>query len=208
MKKLSFVFALTFLPAIAAAQTPPANPPPPAAPAAAQPAPAAPPVDEKADALVVYAGHTEPKPIDPVAVRFEKVTVKKAKFDPKKIEGGTAEVEIDVNSLKTDSAKRDAHLKSGDYTNAAKFGTINVKVANVKKKDDKTFTADATVKFMGATYKWPVTFEVLEQLADGSVRVRGEHKFTRKDIKIGKDAGDPVGQDLRAQLTVTVPPKK
>lgn len=192
MKTLAFVFALTFIPAIAAAQ----------------PAPAAPAVDDKADALVVYAGHTEPKPIDPVAVRFDKVTVKKARFDPKKIAGGSAEIEIDVNSLKTDSAKRDAHLKSADYTNAAKFGTIDVKVANVKKAGDTGYTADATVKFMGATYKWPVTFEVLEQLPDGAVRVRGEHKLTRKDINVGKIDGDPVGQDLRAVLTVTVPPRR
>jgi polyisoprenoid-binding protein YceI len=193
MKNLSVLLAFVLVPAIAAAQTEPA---------------AAPAVDDKADALVVYGGHTQPKPIDPVAVRFDKVTVKSAKFDPKKIAGGTAEVEIDVHSLKTDSAKRDAHLKSGDYVNAEKFATINVKVANVKKKADKSYTADATVSFMGATYKWPVSFEVLETLPDGSVRVRGEHKFARNDIKLGKPDGDSVAQDLRAVLTVTVPPRK
>jgi polyisoprenoid-binding protein YceI len=202
MRKLSFVFAIVFAPALAVAQDKPA---PAAQPAPATPAPAA---DDTADSLVVYAGHSEPKPIDPVGVRFEKITVKSAKFDPKKIVGGTAELEIDVNSLKTDSAKRDAHLKSADYTNAEKFSTVNVKIANVKKGDkENSYKADATVKFMGATYKWPVTFEVLETTADG-VRVRGEHKFTRKDLKIGKAEGDPVAQDLRAVLTLNLKPTK
>src|SRR4051812_40433958 len=49
---------------------------------------AAPVVDDNADHVVVLARHKQPKPIDPVSVRFETFKVVKASFDPKKIEGG------------------------------------------------------------------------------------------------------------------------
>ena len=58
--------------------------------------------DADADSIVVLAKHTDPKPNDPVAVKFEKFKVTKATFDPKKIEGGKATIEIDATSLKTD----------------------------------------------------------------------------------------------------------
>src|SRR5262249_30640357 len=112
-----------------------------------------------ADSFVVYAGHAKPKPTDPVTVTFEKFAVKKAKFDPKKIEGGSATIEVDLGSLKTDSAKRDAHLKSDAYLDVAKFGTMTIDIANVKKKADKTFTADATVTIKGVAVKFPIQFD-------------------------------------------------
>src|SRR5687768_4374447 len=71
---------------------------------------AAAPADPNADFISVYAEHApEKKPGDPVEVKFEKFTVKKASFDPAKIEGGTATIEVDLASLKSGSDKRDTH---------------------------------------------------------------------------------------------------
>src|ERR1700744_245725 len=99
------------------------------------------------DSIVVLARPTEAKPDDPVRVTFEKFKVTKASFDPKKIEGGKATIEIDATSLKSGIAKRDAHLNTPDFLDTAKYATITVDVDGVKKKADKTYSANATVKF-------------------------------------------------------------
>jgi polyisoprenoid-binding protein YceI len=180
-----------------------------AEPAAAEPAatePAAVPDSDRSDYLIVYASHAEPKPKDPVSLRFEKLTVKKVTFaKPIKegIEGASAEFEIDLTSLKSDSAKRDAHLKSPDYLNVAKFATATVKVDKPRRIGDGRYRAPAKITFRGKTYEWEVFFEVVETLPDG-VRIRGEHKFQRKDVGVGKQTGDSVGQDLLVRLQLTL----
>jgi polyisoprenoid-binding protein YceI len=159
------------------------------------------------DSIVVLGSHTEPKPIDPVKVEFQKFKVVKATFDPKKIAGGKATIEIDATSLKTDSDKRDAHLQSADFIDTSKFATITVDVGNVKKKADKTYSADATVKFRNLTKKYPITFEVVDQKPD-SIRIKSEQKFSRLDFKVGKDSKDPkevpVANDLTIQMLLTL----
>ena len=172
--------------------------------AAPRPAVAA---DGDQDSIVVLAKHTEAKPNDPVQVQFEKFKVTKATFDPKKIEGGKATIEIDATRLKTDSAKRDAHLKTDAFIDISKFATITVDIDKVKKKADKTYTAEATVKFRDITKKYPVTFDVVDQKAD-SIRIKGESSFSRLDFKVGKDSKDPkeapVAPDLTIKLLLTL----
>jgi polyisoprenoid-binding protein YceI len=77
----------------------------------------------------------------------------------------------------------------------------------VKKKADKTYTAEATVKFRDITKKYPVTFDVVDQKAD-SIRIKGEASFSRLDFKVGKDSKDPkeapVAPDLTIKLLLTL----
>lgn len=167
---------------------------------------AAPAEDPNADYFEVVAHHEPAKPTDPVRVKFENVKIVKATFDPKKLEGGKATIEVDLASLKTDSAKRDEHLKSESYIAVAKFAKMTIDIANVKKKDDTHYTADATVKLHGQTKKYPVSFEVLE-VKDDSVRVRGEQKFSRNDFKVGKPKtgeDELVAPDMFARLQLTL----
>jgi len=174
--------------------------------------PKAVPDSDKSDYMIVYASHAEPKPSDPVSLRFGKLKVSKVKFaKPIKsgVEGASAEFEIDLASLKSDSTKRDAHIKSPDYLNVAKFTTAVVVVENPRHTGGGNYRAPAKVTFRGKTYDWEVFFKVVETLPDG-VRIRGEHRFTRKDVGVGKEAGDSVGQDLlvRLQLTLKQPARK
>lgn len=157
--------------------------------APAPPGPAAPLHDEKADFISAYATHKESKPIDPVEINFASFKVTKAKFDPKVVEGGTATIEVDLNSLKSPSEKRDAHLKSPAYIDISKFTTLTIDVDNVKKKDGATFTADANVKFHGVEKKLPVTFDVIDTQAD-SIRIKADQPFNRGDFQLGKDPSD------------------
>lgn len=157
-----------------------------------------------ADFISVFAVHAEPKPTDPVEVKFQKFTVTKAAFDPENLEGGTATLEIDLASLDSGSAKRDGHLKTPDYIDIAKFTTATVDIANVKKKDDTHYTADATVKLRGIEKTYPVEFEVLGT-TDDSVKVSAAHKFARTDFDIGKDGPEQsVGAELEIKLRLTL----
>jgi polyisoprenoid-binding protein YceI len=197
-------------PAVAPTPTPTPTPDPGAA---ATPTPdpaAAAPTEDNADWIRVYATHFTKNENDPVEVKFEKFQVTKATFDPQKIEGGTATIEIDLSSLKSGDEKRDGHLKTPDYIDVSKFATAIVEINNVKKKDDKTYTADAHVKFHGVDKKYPVTFEVVEA-QDDWIRVKGEHTFKRLDFKVGKKAGpdpkkgdDGVADELTIKMQLTL----
>jgi len=154
-----------------------------------------------ADSIVVLAKHSPGKPTDPVQVRFEKFKVTKATFDPKKIEGGKATIEIDATSLKTGDDKRDGDLQTAGFLDTAKFAKITVDIDKVKKKADKTFTAEATVKFRDVTKKYPVTFDVLDTTAD-SIRIKGETSFSRLDFKVGKDPKEPKSAPIETGLTI------
>ena len=156
--------------------------------------------------ILVEGTHKDPNPKDPVQVHFEKFKVTKATFDPAKIEGGKATIEVDLTSIKTDSPKRDTHLKTKDYLEVDKFATLVINVDNVKKKDDKTYTADAKVKLKNIEKKYPVTFEVVDA-KDDWIKIKGEHKFARTDFKVGKaldDKDEAVAMDLVVKLQLTL----
>ncbi len=138
---------------------------------------------------------------DPVVVRFDRLTITRASFDPKNLEGGTATIELDPASIRTGDEERDSDLKSPEFFDVAKFGTITIDVANVKKQSDTKYTADAAVACHGMTKTYPVTFEVLATTAD-TVRVKGEHAFSRLDFGIGVDPAKDPTERVDTALTI------
>lgn len=185
-----------------AKQEPAKQDPPKADPAATAPAPAP---AEEGEYIKILASHANPKPDDPVTVSIKAWKVVKADFDPAKVEGGTAELALDLASLESGSAKRDGHLKSADYLDVGQFGTASIKIDNVKKTGDKSFGADATVNVHGVEKKLPVAFEVIASTAD-SITIKGGHKFSRHEFSIGKPSGeeDSVAGDLEIQMQLTL----
>jgi polyisoprenoid-binding protein YceI len=164
--------------------------------------------DGTADSIKVYATHVRPQTYDPVEVTFEQFKVVKASFDPQKIEGGTATLEIDLTSLKTDHDKRDQHLASPDYIDSRRFAAATVEISGVKRKADGTFKAQAKVVLRGLVQKYPVTFEVVEAGADW-IRIKAEHRFSRLHFRVGRKAGpdakdDGVSEDLLIKLQLTL----
>ncbi len=170
-------------------------PPPPPAPAA------------EADFVSVFARHAEPKPTDPVEVKFPSFRVVKATFDPAVVEGGSAEIEIDIAGLATDDQKRTDHLKTDEYLDTAKFAKATAKIENVKKVDGNKYSADCSVSFRDRQKTYPISFEVVETTADG-IRVKLEHKFSRLDFGVGKDSPDPkiagVNPELELKALLTI----
>lgn len=161
--------------ASASAQPPETQPPPPPPPPTAQ---------DGADFLKVTADHADPsKPSVDVVLAGWKVV--KASFDPANLEGGIAEIEVDTGSLSSGIPKRDNHLKNPDYLDVATFPKATVKVANVKKTGENSYTADAIVNIHGVEKTWSLPFEVVSSTAD-SVKVKFSQPFSRLDFNIGK----------------------
>jgi len=160
---------------------------------------------DNADYVRVVAKHKPAKPTDPVMVTLKGFQVVKATFDPAKVEGGTADLELDLASLDSGIEKRNNHLKSPDFLDVAKFAKASIHVDNVKKTGDNAYSADATVDIHGVQKKYPVAFSVVETLPDG-IRIKGEHTFTRHDFKIGppESPEEGVANDLTVQLQLTL----
>lgn len=154
-----------------------------AATASARTEPPPPPADTT-DYLKVRADNSDPtKPS--VDVVFASWKVVKASFDPANLEGGTAEIEVDPASLSSGIPKRDNHLKNPDYLDVTVFPKATVKVANVKKTGDKSYTADAIMNIHGVEQTWSLPFEVVSTTTD-SVQVKFSQPFSRLDFGIGK----------------------
>jgi polyisoprenoid-binding protein YceI len=68
--------------------------------------------------------------------------------DRDNLENSSVEASIDVTSVSTENEKRDAHLKTPDFFDAAKFSAITFKSQSWKKTGDTTYdvTGDLTIK--------------------------------------------------------------
>jgi polyisoprenoid-binding protein YceI len=95
------------------------------------------------------------------------------RLDERDVTRSSVEATIDVSSIDTRSADRDAHLKSPDFFDVAKYPTLTFKSTKVAKagKDRLTVTGDLTLH--GVTK--PVTLEVAT-----SPEVKGLYGETRR----------------------------
>jgi polyisoprenoid-binding protein YceI len=152
--------------------------------------------------------------VSTVKGRFEKVkgTVE---LDEKDVTKSTVEVTIDLGSVNTNEPKRDAHLKSPDFFDVAKFPTAIFKSTKVQKAGKNKLKVTGELSLHGVTK--PVVLEV-EGPTDAfktpfGTTVRGVHatgKIDRKDFEIswnkaldngGMVVGNEVSLELNGELT-------
>jgi polyisoprenoid-binding protein YceI len=66
--------------------------------------------------------------------------------DPRSLEGGSVQVEIKTASIDTNSERRDAHLKSADFFDAAKYPVITFRSTRVRNRGGNiTVNGDLTM---------------------------------------------------------------
>ena len=168
-------------------------------------------MDEKAmadkaagDYIKVTAMHEPKKPEDPVVVEFKNFSVTEMDFDPKKLVGGKATLEIELASLSSGNGDRDGHLKNPDFLDVAKMPKAIVKVS-VDKKNGKKYMGTAHVEAHGMKAKWPVSFEIVKEMDDGVV-IKASHSFKRSDLKVGSPPSKdlPVADKLTLDLQLTL----
>ena len=85
----------------------------------------------------------------------------------------TLDVTVDVNSVNTNEDKRDAHLKSPDFFDAAKYPTITYKSKTFKKVDGKKYKVTGDLTMHGVTK--PVDLDV-------TLIGVGDHPFNKKRV--------------------------
>ncbi|VXC19991.1 YceI family protein [Aeromicrobium sp. 9AM] len=109
----------------------------------------------------------------------------------------TVEVSVDLNSINTGTADRDAHLRSADFFEVDSYPSMTFKSTSIKQESDDEFvlTGDLTIK--GVTK--PVELEV-EFLGEGSdpwggtrVGIEAKGEISRKEF--GIDFNIPVQGD-------------
>lgn len=92
---------------------------------------------------------------------------------------GSVNIKIDAASVSTGFAKRDDHLRSPDFLNAAEFPAITYKSTKVVINDNKTATVEGELTMVGVTK--PVTLNV--------TRINcGDHPMKKGTYVCGFDA--------------------
>lgn len=144
---------------------------------------------------------------NPVTGKFGKFegTVTYDEANPSK---NKAKAVIEVASVSTLNADRDAHLQRDDFFDAAKFPSITYESTSWKKTGDKTYEVEGTLSFHGQSH--PVVLAV-EMLGSGEgfaskegktvIGFSGKGKVNRSDWGV-TGASPLVGDEVEIELSI------
>lgn len=124
-------------------------------------------------------------------------------LDPKNAASNTFEVTLDVESIDTNDAKRDEHLKAADFFNSKQFPEITFKATKVEQtKDELKLTGDFTMH--GITKKVTLPFKKGGEANDpfGNARIGFSGEFTLKRSDFGmKTMVGPIGDEVAVEIS-------
>ncbi len=87
-------------------------------------------------------------------------------FDPQTPEKASVSLTIPADTIDTGEARRDAHLKSADFFDAANHPDITFRSASVKKTGDERYAVTGDLTIRGVTKPATVDVELLGVVAD------------------------------------------
>jgi polyisoprenoid-binding protein YceI len=129
--------------------------------------------------------------------------------DRDNLENSTVNATIQVGSVDTDNDKRNAHLKSPDFFDAAKFGTITFVSKSWKKTGDATFDVTGDLTIHGITKEVVLKVDLIgfgpgmmgAQLSgwDASVTLNREDFGVNGPAMLGKALGSEVGVSITVE---------
>lgn len=112
-----------------------------------------------------------------------KVITTKPDFD-----GATIDFSVDVNSINTDNADRDKHLKGDDFFNSEKFPRMTFKSVSFKKISGNNYelVGDLTIRDVTKRVKFDVTYGGIAKDPWGNTKAGFKAKSTinRKDFNL------------------------
>ncbi len=133
-------------------------------------------------------------------------------YDPDNLAQSGIRADIDVNSINTNDEKRDAHLKSADFFDAAQFSTIQFASTQIEKLGEGEFRVTGDLTIHGVTKPAVLTVdEVAPETKDpwGNIRTAAsvKGKINRKDFGLTWNApletgGILVGDDVKIEIDV------
>jgi polyisoprenoid-binding protein YceI len=126
-------------------------------------------------------------------------------YDPKNVAASTINVTINTNSVDSNHAERDKHLRSADFLNVEKFPTATFVSKKIVPDDDNEFDIVGDLTLNGVTRS--VTIEV-DKIGEGKdpwggyrAGFEGETEFSMRDFNIKQDLG-PASQNVKLKLHV------
>ena len=124
-------------------------------------------------------------------------------LDPKNAANSSFEVTIDVESIDTNDAKRDEHLKAADFFNTKQFPDIVFKATKVElTKEELKLTGDFTMH--GVTRKVTLPFkkggEAVDPFGNSRIGFSGEFTLKRSDYGMKSLVG-PVADEVAIEIS-------
>ena len=104
-------------------------------------------------------------------------------FDKDNLAASNIEATVEVNSIDSDNAMRDNHLKAEDYFDADKYPKISMKSTAFKKKAGNNYVGIFNVTIKGKTKPVEVPFTYTE--STNVALFKGSFKINRKDFGVG-----------------------
>jgi polyisoprenoid-binding protein YceI len=135
-------------------------------------------------------------------------------FDPEKPETGGVELRIPAASVNTGDEKRDGHLRSADFLDAATYPEIHFKSTKVTPKGKDEFVVDGDLTIRGTTKHVTVNVELLGIQADprAGQRAAFDAKFSFDRTQWGLvwnmpiPSGVLVGEKITVEASVAATP--
>ncbi len=131
-------------------------------------------------------------------------------FDPETPANSKVEARIDVNSLQTREAQRDAHLKSADFFDVEKFPEMTFVSKNVVRTGDDEYKVTGDLTIHGVTREVALAVEgpgpeVKDPWGNLKTGASAKTKINRKDFGLVwnvalETGGVLVGDDVQIQL--------
>lgn len=126
-------------------------------------------------------------------------------YDPKDVAASKVNVTINTNSVDSNHAERDKHLRSDDFLNVAKFPTATFVSTKIVPDDDDEFDIVGDLTLNGVTKS--ITLEV-DKVGEGKdpwgghrLGFEGETELRLKDFNIKQDLG-PASQTVKLKLHI------
>lgn len=141
---------------------------------------------------------------------FEKLSGK-LEYDPQDLSKAKVEASIEVASISTRDAQRDAHLKSADFFDVEKYPAITFTSKNFKKDGDELkITGDLSIHGVTKEVELKVegpTEEIKDPWGNVKIGASGTTKIKRKEFGLSWNAaleagGFMVGDDVNITLEV------
>ncbi|MCF6348784.1 MAG: YceI family protein [Flavobacteriaceae bacterium] len=90
---------------------------------------------------------------------------------------------IKVNSINTKNTKRDKHLLSDDYFDAASYEDIKLKTTKIEKVSENKYKLIAKLTIKETTKRIVIPLQVNEN--EESITIRSNFNINRRDYKVG-----------------------
>lgn len=120
------------------------------------------------------------------------------KFDKNDLSNTSFETSVDVNTIDTESKKRDEHLKKDDFFDVANYAVMQFKSESITAKDGQ-FVTKGNLTIRDITKMVEIPFSVEEE--SGKTTLKGKLVINRKDYNVGESYGNfMVGEEVEIEI--------